>query len=50
MKKYKKIFLLSNFNLELLANFLEKNLKEKNFIVENSEYNQINQFLRSKKK
>lgn len=49
MKKYKKIFLLSNFNLELLANFLEKNLKEKNFIVENSEYNQINQFLRSKK-
>jgi len=53
MKKYKKIFLFSDFNLDLFNDFLENQLDKRKFKIVNSEYNQIDQFLRksnSKKK
>mgnify|MGYP003705826303 FL=1 len=46
MKKYKKIFLFSDFNLDLFNDFLENQLDKRKFKIVNSEYNQIDQFLR----
>jgi FkbH-like protein len=47
MKNYKKIYLYSDFNLDLFIDFLENKFKKKKYKLIKSHYNQVNQFLRS---
>ena len=50
MNKLKKINIYSDFNLDLFYDFLEHIIDKKRFNLINSEFNQIDQFLRKKEK
>lgn len=50
MNKLKKINIYSDFNLDLFYDFLENIIDKKRFNLINSEFNQIDQFLRKKEK